>query len=283
VVKGKTVLVAGASGGLGSAFARQLAMNGAKVICAGRKGSQADEIAAKLGSGHLRVKLDLLDPASLAQASEAVRDIACGKLDYVVNSVGGDVRKSFSNHTELNFLAAANLLKLCLPLMRSDPDFSLHAPSVGHQFIQITGFVNGRIGFPFYGADAAMRAATRTLFASVQRELTLKGRADVRLRLFSPAVADTEAERPYLGIWRSMGIEPVSPDEVAVALLKFMQGLRSVGTMGGRSTQLSALIDDLSPGLTDSMWLSQAGKALAQAFDAPASLRASPSSLGIVE
>lgn len=83
----RTILVTGASSGLGAHFAQVLARDGARVILAARR---ADKIAAQVeairASGGLAeaVAMDVADPASVAEAFERID----GPLDVVVNNAG---------------------------------------------------------------------------------------------------------------------------------------------------------------------------------------------------
>jgi NAD(P)-dependent dehydrogenase (short-subunit alcohol dehydrogenase family) len=89
---GRTVLVTGASDGLGLATAEALAAKGAHVVMACRnpeKGALArDRVAgAAAGPAPTLVSLDLADLASVRTCAEAVRD-ATDRLDVLVNNAG---------------------------------------------------------------------------------------------------------------------------------------------------------------------------------------------------
>lgn len=77
---GKTVLLTGATGGLGRAIAKALAERGARLIVSSRKSQELDELAASLpGSGHRTIVSDLAQPgAAAALLAEA------GPIDVLV-------------------------------------------------------------------------------------------------------------------------------------------------------------------------------------------------------
>ncbi len=80
---GRSVLVAGATGGLGSAIATDLASRGASLTLVSR-----DEGRLRaLDVPGRRVALDLRDPGSCTAAVRAAVE-AAGRLDVVVNAVG---------------------------------------------------------------------------------------------------------------------------------------------------------------------------------------------------
>jgi len=84
---GKSALVTGASGGLGSAIATALHAQGASVALSGRRKEALDELAATLGERAHVVPADLSDPAApdalIAQTEEAL-----GDLHILVNNAG---------------------------------------------------------------------------------------------------------------------------------------------------------------------------------------------------
>ena len=86
-LQGMTALVTGASGGIGSAIARGLAAQGARLAVSG---SNADKLAAfrdSLGGDHVALPCDLGDGAAVdALVPQAVE--ALGKLDILVNNAG---------------------------------------------------------------------------------------------------------------------------------------------------------------------------------------------------
>ncbi|CAG0910526.1 unnamed protein product, partial [Cyprideis torosa] len=87
---GKTVLITGASRGIGAAAARELASQGMKVILAARTLSDCEKIAADIresGQEALAVACDVASYASVAAAVQAGND-AFGPIDVLVNNAG---------------------------------------------------------------------------------------------------------------------------------------------------------------------------------------------------
>ncbi|MEP9402784.1 3-oxoacyl-[acyl-carrier-protein] reductase [Sphingomonas sp. VNH70] len=84
---GMTALVTGASGGLGSAIARGLAAQGARLALSGSNQAKLEAFAAELGGDHVTLVCDLSDGAQVdALVPQAVA--ALGKLDILVNNAG---------------------------------------------------------------------------------------------------------------------------------------------------------------------------------------------------
>ncbi|SDL26919.1 SDR family NAD(P)-dependent oxidoreductase [Paracoccus chinensis] len=83
----KTILITGASSGLGAHFAAVLAGDGARVILAARSaGKIADRVEAIRAAGGVAqaLAMDVADPASVAEAFGQIE----GRIDVVVNNAG---------------------------------------------------------------------------------------------------------------------------------------------------------------------------------------------------
>lgn len=97
---GKSVLVTGASSGLGAATVRRFAAAGADVYAASRDQEKLSEVAASCAelSGRVRTGfLDVADPAS-CRAAVAAAVAETGRLDTLVNNAG---RHDFRITTEV--------------------------------------------------------------------------------------------------------------------------------------------------------------------------------------
>src|SRR3954453_21901336 len=84
---GMTALVTGASGGLGSAIAKALAGQGARLAVSGSNVEKLQAFRASLGGDHVTLPCNLSDGAAVdALVPQAVE--ALGKLDILVNNAG---------------------------------------------------------------------------------------------------------------------------------------------------------------------------------------------------
>ena len=85
---GMTALVTGASGGIGSAIARALAGQGARLALSGSNAAKLTAFRAELGGDHVAVPADLADPVAVDALVPAAVEALGGKLDILVNNAG---------------------------------------------------------------------------------------------------------------------------------------------------------------------------------------------------
>ncbi|MAI13266.1 MAG: beta-ketoacyl-ACP reductase [Rhodospirillaceae bacterium] len=87
-LKGKSALVTGASGGIGSAVARALHNQGAELIINGTRSSELEKLAAELGNKVHVLQGDLADTNSIGCLAEAAEKISDNGIDILVNNAG---------------------------------------------------------------------------------------------------------------------------------------------------------------------------------------------------
>lgn len=86
-LSGKTALVTGASGGIGSAVAKALAAQGARLALSGTREDALAKVAAEIGGDHVILPCNLGDAEAVdGLVPRAVE--ALGKLDILVNNAG---------------------------------------------------------------------------------------------------------------------------------------------------------------------------------------------------
>lgn len=87
-LSGMTALVTGASGGLGSAIARSLAQQGARLALSGSNAEKLTAFRAELGGDHIAVPANLSDAVAVDALVPAATEALGGKLDILVNNAG---------------------------------------------------------------------------------------------------------------------------------------------------------------------------------------------------
>ncbi len=126
-LKGKVVLVTGASRGIGRAIALAFAEEGCRLALASRTREALTAVAHEVGSLGAEARpwaVDVTDPAQGEGLVERTQR-EFGRIDVLVNNAGGGLAKPFEAVTpeeweaalNLNFLAAVRLSRAVLPLM----------------------------------------------------------------------------------------------------------------------------------------------------------------------
>jgi 3-oxoacyl-[acyl-carrier protein] reductase len=87
-LSGMTALVTGASGGLGSAIAKALAGQGARLAVSGSNVEKLEGFRSSLGGDHVALQCNLADGAAVDQLVLQAVEALGGKLDILVNNAG---------------------------------------------------------------------------------------------------------------------------------------------------------------------------------------------------
>jgi NAD(P)-dependent dehydrogenase (short-subunit alcohol dehydrogenase family) len=216
-VSGKTVLVTGASYGVGEATARKLAAAGATVLLVARSADRLHELAASINAGGgkaVAYPTDLTDEAAVGTLTKTIGE-QHGALDIVVSNAGKSLRRSlhdqydrpqdFQRTIDINYLGPIQLLLGVLPAMRQQ----------GRGHIVNVSSVGVRVPpGPQWGVYQASKGAFDRWLRSVAPELHADG---------------VEVTSVYFALVRTRMIEPtpilgklpgLDPDEAADVIAK---------------------------------------------------------------
>ena len=174
----KTVVITGASTGIGRSTAEYLAAKGWQVFAGVRKDKDGDALVA----ADARIKpilLDVTNPDHVTTAVETVRAALDGqKLTGLVNNAGianmGPLAvqplDEFKSHFDVNVFGLLRASQAFAPLLGMD-DTLAGAPG---RIVNITS-VGGRLASPFLGAYTATKHAVESITDSLRRELVMFG------------------------------------------------------------------------------------------------------------
>ncbi len=198
---GRSVLVAGATGGLGSAIAADLAGRGARLTLVSRSPSRLDALAVR---GH-RVALDLRDPDACRRAIAAAVGHA-GSLDVVVNAVGVVAFGAIGELT-VDVMEELFLTNTFVPIMLGQA--ALASLGEGGVIVNISGVI-AEENLPGMAAYGASKAAVRSFDQALAREARRR-----KIRVIDARPPHTEtglAERPIAGDAPRMptGLDPAT-------------------------------------------------------------------------
>ncbi|GGA19725.1 short-chain dehydrogenase [Amylibacter cionae] len=203
-MKNKSVIITGASRGIGAAAARKFAECGAKVMLCARSGGDIDDIAAeitKAGGTAIAQKTDVADYDQVqAAVDRAVAEF--GGLDILINNAGAlDPVERLENATvaawdsviDVNVKGVFYGIRAALPVMKA---------AKGGTILTIgSGAANGALeGWSHY---CSSKAAVHHLNNCLHAEEDENG---IRALVLSPGTVATEMQR----VIKKSGVNPVS-------------------------------------------------------------------------
>ena len=175
-LSGKTALVTGASGGIGSAIAYALAKQGARLAVSGSNGDKLrifrEQLNDELGGDHVEITCDLSNADSVENLVPATVD-TLGKIDILVNNAGitRDNLAMRMKDEEWDQVMKVNL-EAAFRLMRASARPMMKARH--GRIITITSVV-GATGNPGQMNYAAAKAGLVGMSKSLAQELASRG------------------------------------------------------------------------------------------------------------
>ncbi len=172
-LSGMTALVTGASGGLGSAIAKALAGQGARLAVSGSNVEKLENFRAGLGADHVSLPCNLADGAAVDALVPQAAEALGGTLDILVNTAGVTrdnllmrmKDEEFEDVIRINLEAAFRLMRAAAkPMMRA---------RFG-RIISVTSVV-GVTGNPGQANYVASKAGLIGMTKSVAQELASRG------------------------------------------------------------------------------------------------------------
>jgi NAD(P)-dependent dehydrogenase (short-subunit alcohol dehydrogenase family) len=180
-----TVLITGASTGIGRATALRLAASGWTVLAGVRKAADGEALRTAGGERVIPVALEVTDQAQIEQAAERVNDVAPGGLDALVNNAGigfgGPLEllpiDDLRSQLEVNVLGPVALTQAMLPALRRARGRIVFVSSVG-----------GRVSMAFTAPYAASKHAVEAIGDALRVELRS---SNVQVALIEPGSVAT--------------------------------------------------------------------------------------------
>ncbi len=207
----KTVLITGATAGIGRMTALHLAKLGHHVIASGRKVAELVKLREEAGTLLLdTVVLDVTSAESIAAAVATVDQLTAGKgVDVLVNNAGFGVLGPTSEigdaemrrQYDTNVFGLMAVTRAFLPRMRERR---------AGRIINVSS-VGGRITLPFFGVYNSTKYAVESLSDALRYELRPFG---IDVSLIEPGVIRTNFEATAVG---NLGQFDTTPYALAVA------------------------------------------------------------------
>jgi NAD(P)-dependent dehydrogenase (short-subunit alcohol dehydrogenase family) len=205
-LKGRTVIITGGASGIGAAFVRAFAENGAKVAFLDLQRETGAALAAELGQ--MFVPCDLTDIEALRKALDDIR-AALGPAAVLVNNAANDQRYAFDAITPAEFdrTIAVNFRHVFFAAQAVVPQMR----DLGYGSIINMSSVSWMRGIPLLEAYASTKAAIVGFTSTLARAL---GPHRIRVNAIAPGTVLTERQRQ---LW--------FPDEAAIDAARAQQCL----------------------------------------------------------
>ena len=209
----KTVLITGATAGIGRTSALHLAREGHRVIATGRKPAELAKLKQEAGALPLdTLALDVTSPESIAAAVSAVDQLTAGRgIDVLVNNAGFGVLGPTSEigdaemrrQYETNVFGLMNVTRAFLPkMMQRRSGRIINVSSVG-----------GRMTLPYFGVYNSTKYAVESLSDALRYELRPFG---IDVALIEPGIIRTNFEATAVS-----GLAAFAKTPFAVAVEKY--------------------------------------------------------------
>ena len=256
-IRDSTVVLTGATGGIGSQLASEFAKAGARLILVGRDQVQLESLCKTLPPlpsgallGHQTMAVDLLS----ISCRRKLRDLcAQHDIDLLINNAGiNDFNlledadpEMLNRQIELNLTVPVLLAQQFLPLLRRRPVAAI--VNIGSAF--------GSIGYPGYSAYCASKFGLRGFSEALRREL-----ADTSVRVLHVAPRATRTtlnSDRVVAMNEALGNAMDDPQQVARFILHRVQHDRWGHCVIGWPERLYAWINAMLPALTDGTLLKQ--------------------------
>jgi 3-hydroxy acid dehydrogenase / malonic semialdehyde reductase len=213
-----TVLVTGATSGIGRATAERMARDGARLVVVGRRGDRLAALAGRLGVPVHAVEADVRDRAGLARMVAELPE-GFARVDVLVNGAGlalglagapGAALDEWERMIDTNTRGLAILTRLLLPGMVER----------GRGHVVNVGSVAGTYPYPGGNVYGATKAFVHQFSLNLRADLVGTG---VRVTCVEPGMVETEfslvrLKDPERARAVYQGMTPLSAADVADAI-----------------------------------------------------------------
>jgi NADP-dependent 3-hydroxy acid dehydrogenase YdfG len=188
-IKGKVVVITGASSGLGEATARRLSSEGATVVLGARRKERIEALARELsanGGKATALVTDVTDSAQVKQLVDAAVE-SHGRVDVMLNNAGLMPQALLEKLqvAEWNQMIDVNLKGVLYGIAAALP--YMVRQKAGH-FIQVSSVAGHKVG-PGFAVYAATKFGVRALSEGLRQEVKPY---NIRTTVLSPGAVATE-------------------------------------------------------------------------------------------
>jgi len=245
-LEGKTAVLTGAAGGMGTLIAQALAARGTRLVLVDINAARLDALQQQLGDRHLSVAADLASSEGRAELIRVCRELrsinilinAAGISDYALLDRQAPGRIQLM--TTVNLLVPMLLCQDFVPILQRSPESAI--VNLGSTF--------GSIGHPGFAVYCASKFGLRGFTESLRREL-----ADTSVDVFYLAPRATQTDMnsaAVVSLNRELGNAMDKPELVVEYLLHLLTEKRGGDYFMGWPEKLFVRVNALLPRIVDS-------------------------------
>ena len=237
----ETIVITGASHGIGEATAKRLAQPGAELMLLARSEDALDKICKEISHNGGHADYLVADLSTVDLARNAAREIAarCEAIDILVLNAGTSNDKPFQMaildeivyELGVNYLAPVALLHTLLP--------RLNRP---HSHVIVVGSLTAIMPFPFNATYAASKAALLALIKSLRLEMKATG---IHFGIVLPGLTATAATAEM-----KSPLPRASPEKIAEAIYRCISQRRGL-LIPGMGNRIAAAFFQQFPSLAE--------------------------------
>lgn len=231
--KNKTILITGASSGIGRAAAMYFQERGWNVVATMRSPEKETELATK--SNVLCTRLDVTDPETITAAIDSGRE-RFGSIDVLLNNAGYGLvgpfeatsNESIRKQFETNVFGVMNVTRALLPYFRA----------ARSGMIITVSSMGGRLTFPLYSLYHASKWAVEGFMEALSYELQP---LNIRVKLVEPGPIRTDFYDRSMDR-KEMDSAQAQGDDYAAMIQKTMPRMQQAGATGAVPSVVAAAI-----------------------------------------
>lgn len=234
---GATVLLTGASGGIGRATARALDLRGARVLLSARREDVLEEIRAELGGRPIVLPVDLSDPVGAATLAERAGDVDVLVANAALPASGRAERFSpeeIDAALDVNLRAPIQLTRALLPGMLER----------GSGHLLYVSSLSGKVASPRGALYSATKYGLRGYAAGLRQDVEPRG---VGVTVVYPGFISEAGMFADSGAKLPPWVGTRTPQQVAEAVASAIENGRAEVDVAPLSLRAGSLLASIAP------------------------------------